>query len=216
MKCKKETFERSHAAELVIKVSSKQGSNTFLVFTSLLDRWTHFQIIPVVHYFSFHLGPFVFVHRSPNPLSSPKLRANLTLPPRSSVSNSNSDTLNTTKDSHGHGVHHFMPRSKSSQMISSRLEPPRSPSHHSYLSTNHSHHQSSRGRAKSAVNVRPQKEQHHHHHHHPRVSHHQPCPNHVAGKTFAEMGTQTLPRPKKKVDEPAEENKGCVASLKQR
>ena len=30
----------------------------------------------------------------------------------------------------------------------------------------------------------------------PKVSHHQPCPNHVGGKTFAEIGTQTLPKKK--------------------
>ena len=176
---------------------------------------------------------FVFVHRSPNPLSSPKLRrANLTLPPSQAsssshnnavVSNSNSDTLNSSTNVsmvHHHNV--FMPRSKSSQLISSRLEPPRSPSHHSYLnSTNHSSHQSRTCRSKSAVNVRLQKPEQQHqlqHHQYPRVSHHQPCPNHVAGKTFAEMGTQTLPRPKKKVEEPTpedEENKVCVASLKQ-
>ena len=49
----------------------------------------------------------------------------------------------------------------------------------------------------------------------PRVSHHQPCPNHVAGKTFAEMGTQTLPKPNRKRSQSLEEI-GCVASLKKR
>ena len=170
----------------------------------------------------------VFVHRSPK-----LCRANLTLPPNQIASssshnnavnsNSNSDNLNSSNVSMN--VHHFMPRSKSnSQLISSRLEPPRSPSHHSYLNSTNNHssnHQSRTCRSKSAVNVRLQKEhQQLQHHQYPRVSHHQPCPNHVAGKTFAEMGTQTLPRPKKKVEEPPEpedeENKGCVASLKQR
>ncbi len=58
----------------------------------------------------------------------------------------------------------------------------------------------------------------------PKVSHHQPCPNHVGGKTFSEMGTQTAPRPKKRprkkeqLLDPHGENEGggCAVGLKMR
>ena len=102
-----------------------------------------------------------------------------------------------------------MTRSKSSQLISNRKEPPRSPSHHSYLCTNNlrsARSTAERVRSKSVSQSRKSIE--------PRVSHHQPCPNHVGGKTFAEMGTQTLPRPKKKVEEEPVESEGCMTGIK--
>ena len=63
----------------------------------------------------------------------------------------------------------------------------------------------------------------------PKVSHHQPCPNHVGGKTFAEIGTQTLPK-KKLEQHPSNgggdsgdagsssslNTLGCAAGIKQR
>ena len=59
----------------------------------------------------------------------------------------------------------------------------------------------------------------------PKVSHHQPCPNHVGGKTFAEIGTQTLPKkPKQQYHHPSNGSAsssslntlGCAAGIKQR
>jgi hypothetical protein len=51
----------------------------------------------------------------------------------------------------------------------------------------------------------------------PKVSHHQPCPNHASGRIFAEIGTQTLPRPKKQsADTAAQVPTGCAAALKKR
>ena len=56
----------------------------------------------------------------------------------------------------------------------------------------------------------------------PRVSHHQPCPNHVGGRTFSEIGTQTLPRSKNKQkatdsdDGSPNDDTGCAERLKKR
>ena len=59
----------------------------------------------------------------------------------------------------------------------------------------------------------------------PKVSHHQPCPNHVGGKTFAEIGTQTLPKKtKQQYHHPSNGSAsssslntlGCAAGIKQR
>ena len=56
----------------------------------------------------------------------------------------------------------------------------------------------------------------------PRVSHHQPCPNHVGGRTFSEIGTQTLPRSKNKQkttdsdDGSPNNDTGCTERLKKR
>ena len=54
----------------------------------------------------------------------------------------------------------------------------------------------------------------------PRVSHHQPCPNHVGGRTFSEIGTQTLPRSKNKpkctTDIDDDDDTGCAERLRKR
>ena len=62
----------------------------------------------------------------------------------------------------------------------------------------------------------------------PKVSQHQPCPNHVGGKTFAEIGTQTFPKNKKQhhpstngggpeaVSDSSLSTLGCAAGIRQR
>ena len=123
-----------------------------------------------------------------------------------------------------------LPRSVSSHMVSNTKEilGLKSPSHQSFLSTNNhtnNHHgprKSTLGRSKSMASVnhiRSSSNLYYSggnvHNTTPRVSHHQPCANHVGGKTFSEMGTQTLPRPRKRLDTPPVET-GCAASLKKR
>ena len=82
---------------------------------------------------------------------------------------------------------------------------------HEELAFDHSH----RG-AYSPASVEP-----------PKVSNHQPCPNHVGGKTFAEIGTQTLPKKPKQQYHPSNggaggssssslNTLGCAAGIKQR
>ena len=127
-----------------------------------------------------------------------------------------------------------IPRSaSSSQMVSNSKSAGeklglKSPSHQSFLSTNSHSNKHVGPRAKSLMHCRSKSIANVNHlrsHSNllhkstneppstPRVSHHQPCPNHVAGKTFAEMGTQTLPKPKRSQ---SLEEIGCVASLKKR
>ena len=129
-----------------------------------------------------------------------------------------------------------IPRSaSSSQMVSNSKAAGetlglKSPSHQSFLSTNSHSNKHIGPRAKSLMHSRSKSIANVNHvrsHSNilykstnnanppssPRVSHHQPCPNHVAGKTFAEMGTQTLPKPKRSQ---SLEEIGCVASLKKR
>lgn len=142
-----------------------------------------------------------------------RLKPTLLLPPQSGSAVTNSRAL---------------PRSASSCLISNGGSNASS-SKNSYLSTNL---RQSRGRSKSAINVAPrqavvktppeeaeemimmtQASR-------PKLSHHQPCPNHVGGKTFAEIGTQTLPKNKaSRSSSPttaSAESIGCVAGIKQK
>lgn len=132
-------------------------------------------------------------------------------------------TLCLPPSSHGSGgsMKRALPRSASSCLISNGGN---SLSKNSYLSTNL---RQSRGRSKSAVNVGPRNASKHEMEEtekRPKLSHHQPCPNHVGGKTFAEIGTQTLPKNRttmmaSRSSSPttaSAESIGCVAGIKQK
>ena len=163
--------------------------------------------------------------RCSNRLSSKLLQA----PPSASYNNS-SATLHRSVSSH---------LLSSSARETSSLKSP--VSHQSFSSTNNYHHPNHhhhpfhqngpnrklQNRSKSMANVNTN-----HHHRHsfkeegaivsgiPRVSHHQPCPNHVGGRTFSEIGTQTLPRsknrPKSTTDIDDDDDAGCAERLKKR
>ena len=131
-------------------------------------------------------------------------------------------------------------RSVSSHLLSSSARETsslKSPvSHQSFSSTNnypnhHHHHQNGpnrklQNRSKSMANVNTNPHRHSFKEEGaivsgiPRVSHHQPCPNHVGGRTFSEIGTQTLPRsknkPKSTTDIDDDDDAGCAERLKKR
>ena len=132
-------------------------------------------------------------------------------------------------------------RSVSSHLLSSSARETsslKSPvSHQSFSSTNnypnhhHHHHQNGpnrklQNRSKSMANVNTNPHRHSFKEEGaivsgiPRVSHHQPCPNHVGGRTFSEIGTQTLPRsknkPKSTTDIDDDDDTGCAERLRKR
>ena len=154
--------------------------------------------------------------------------------PKNSCCNSRSSKLLPPTSHNSSATLH---RSVSSHLLSSARETSslKSPvSHQSFSSTNNyqNHHQNGpnrlklQNRSKSMANVNTNhvrsnssmstnnKE------HIPRLSHHQPCPNHVGGRTFSEIGTQTLPRSKKSTDSDDgshnNDDAGCAERLKMR